>query len=105
MSKSLTLDERIAAALTSTDITSTDLAALIVEVKAAAEAADENATKAREQALDPAVVVDVASVGAAVATATLTRDRLQAALPRLQERQAGTRTRRPRSVESRRRKA
>jgi hypothetical protein len=52
MSKSLTLDERIAAALMSTDITSTDLAALIVEVEAAAQAADENATKAREQALD-----------------------------------------------------
>ena len=57
-----------------------------MEVEAAAQAAEEDAAKAREQALDPAVVVDVASVGATVATATLTRDRLQAALPRLQER-------------------
>ena len=86
MNKRPTLEQRIAAALTSTDITSSDLAALIAEVEAAAQAADEDATKAREQALDPAVVVDVANVGAAVATATLARDRLQAALPRLQER-------------------
>jgi hypothetical protein len=80
------LEQRIAAALTPTDITSTDLAALIAEVEAAAQAADENATKAREQALDPGVVVDTAKVGAAVATAELTRDRLQAALPRLRAR-------------------
>ena len=86
MSKPLALEQRIAAALTPTDITSTDLAALIAEVEAAAAAADENATRAREEALDPAVVVDTAKVGAAVATATLTRDRLQAALARLQER-------------------
>jgi hypothetical protein len=86
MNRLPTLEQRIAAALTPTDITSTDLGALIAEVEAAAAAADENATRAREEALDPAVVVDTAKVGAAVATATLTRDRLQAALPRLQER-------------------
>lgn len=86
MNKLPTLEQRIAAALTSTDITSRDLATLIAEVEAAAQAADEDAIKARARALDPAVVVDVASVGAAVATATLARDRLQAALPRLQER-------------------
>jgi hypothetical protein len=63
----LPLEQRIA--LWATDITSTDLAALIVDVEAAAKAADENATKAREQALDPGVVVDTAKVGAAVATA------------------------------------
>jgi hypothetical protein len=80
------LEQRIAAALTPTDITSTDLAALIAEVEGAAQAAAEDATKAREQALDPAVVVDTAKVGAAVATAELTRDRLQAALPRLRTR-------------------
>jgi hypothetical protein len=85
-SKSLTLDEPIAAALTSTDITSSDLAALIEAVEVAAQVADEAATKAREQALDPGVVVDTAKVGAAVATAELTRDRLQAALPRLRVR-------------------
>ena len=36
--------------------------------------------------LDPATVIDAAKVGASVATAELTRDRLRAALPRLQER-------------------
>jgi hypothetical protein len=99
--KDLTIEQRIAAALTANDIISADLAALIAEVEGAAQAADENATRAREEALDPAVVVDTAKVGAAVATATLSRDRLQAALPRLQEgaAQGGTRTRRPRRVE------
>ena len=79
------LEERIATALTATDITSSDLAALIAEVEAAAQAADENAAKARAAALDPAVVIDTAKVGAAVLTAELTRDRLQAALPRLRD--------------------
>ena len=85
MNKLPTLEQRIAAALTSTDITSSDLAALIVEVEAAAQAAAENATKTREEALDPATVIDVAKVGASLATSELTRDRLRAALPRLQE--------------------
>jgi hypothetical protein len=81
------IEERIASALAAADdVKSVDLATLIREVETAAQEADEAATQAREQALDPAVVVDVASVGAAVATATLTCDRLQAALPRLQER-------------------
>jgi hypothetical protein len=86
MNKLPTFEQRIAAALTSTDIRSSDLATLIAEVEAAAEAAAENATKTREEALDPGVVVDTAKVGAAVATAELTRDRLQAALPRLRAR-------------------
>jgi hypothetical protein len=81
------IEERIASTLAAADdVKSADLAALIQEVETAAQAADGAATKAREQALDPAVVVDAAKVGAAVATAELTCDRLQAALPRLQER-------------------
>ena len=81
------IEERIASTLAAADdVKSADLAALIQEVETAAQAADEAATKAREQALDPAIVVDAAKVGAAVATAELTCDRLQAALPRLQER-------------------
>ena len=80
------IEERIASTLAAADdVKSADLAALIQEVETAAQAADEAATKAREAALDPAVVVDAAKVGAAVASAALTRDRLQAALPRLQE--------------------
>src|SRR5262245_41371016 len=61
----LTLEQRIAAALTATDIRSSDLSQLLVDVEAAAGAADADATKAREVALDPAVVVDTAKVGAA----------------------------------------
>jgi hypothetical protein len=91
MSKFLpTLEQRVASALTS-DITSTDLAMLITAVETAAAAADADATEARERALDPGVVVDTAKVGAAVATAELTRDRLQAALPRLRVRYAEVR--------------
>jgi hypothetical protein len=85
MSKPSTLESRIASALTATDITSSDLAQLLIEVEAAAAAADADAAKAREQALDPVTVVDVDKVAAAVASATLTHDRLQAALPRLQD--------------------
>ena len=85
MSKPLTLEQRIAVAL-SDSIKSDAVAELIQEVEVAAQAADENATRAREEALDPAVVVDTSKVGAAVVTAELTRDRLQAALPRLQQR-------------------
>jgi hypothetical protein len=88
------IEERIASTLAAADdVKSADLAALIQEVETAAQAADEAANKAREQALDPAVVVDAAKVGAAVASATLVRDRLQAALPRLHEqlKQAGER--------------
>jgi hypothetical protein len=81
----LSLEQRIAVAL-SDNIKSDAVAALITAVEAAAQAAAEDATKAREQALDPAVVVDTAKVGAAVVTAELTRDRLQAALPRLRTR-------------------
>jgi hypothetical protein len=79
------IEERIAAALAADDATSSDLGILITEVEAAAIAADETATKAHQDALDPTKIVDAVKVGAAVATATLTHDRLQAALPRLRE--------------------
>src|SRR5262245_4424346 len=92
MMTALSLEQRIAVALRD-DIKSDAIAKLIQEVEAAAQAADENATKAREQALDPAVVVDTAKVGAAVVTAELTRDRLQAALPRLRTRYTQVRER------------
>ena len=81
-----TLEQQIAAALTLADITSSDLDKLIAEAEAAAQSADENATKVREQALDPALTVDVVKVGAEVAAAELSRDRLRAALPRLRMR-------------------
>ena len=82
----LSLESRIAAMLSVADAESDAVAALVTEVEAAAQEADAAATKTREEALDPAIVIDAPKVGAAVATATLVRDRLQAALPRLQER-------------------
>jgi hypothetical protein len=85
MMTALSLEQRIAVAL-SDSIKSDAVAALAQEVEAAAQAAAEDASKAREQALDPGIVVDTAKVGAAVVTAELTRDRLQAALPRLRAR-------------------
>jgi hypothetical protein len=85
MSKPLTLEQRIVVALRDS-IKSGAVAELIQEVEAAAQAAAEDATKVREQALDPAVVVDTTKVATAVATAMLTRDRLQAALPHLHAR-------------------
>jgi hypothetical protein len=63
-----------------------DLSQLLAEAEAAVAAADADAAKAREQALDPAIVIDVAQVSAEVTAAELTRDRLQAALPRLRTR-------------------
>jgi hypothetical protein len=87
----LSLESRIAAMLSVADAKSDAVAALLTDVELAAQEADVTATKTREEALDPAIVVDAAKVGAAVATATLTRDRLQAALPRLQEQLRQTR--------------
>ena len=80
-----TIENRIAGMLSAADAKSDAIAALITEVEVAAQEADATATKTREKALDPATVIDAAKVGAAVATAELTRDRLRAALPRLQE--------------------
>jgi hypothetical protein len=67
-------------------IKSDAVAALIEEVEAAAAAADEKAAKAREQALDPTITIDVAKVSVEVTAAELTRDRLKAALPKLRAR-------------------
>ena len=81
----LSLESRIAAMLSAADAKSDAVVALITEVEVAAQEADATATKTREEALDPATVIDVAKVGASLATSELTRDRLRAALPRLQE--------------------
>ena len=80
-----TIERRIAGMLSAADAKSDAIAALITEVEVAAQEADATAIKTREEALDPATVIDTAKVGASLATAELTRDRLQAALPRLQD--------------------
>jgi len=79
-----TIERRIAGMLSAADAKSDAIAALIIEVEVAAQEADATAIKTREEALDPATVIDAAKVGASLATAELTRDRLRAALPRLQ---------------------
>jgi hypothetical protein len=79
------LEQRIAVALRDS-IKSDAVAELIQEVEAGAAAADTAAVKAREAALDPTIAIDVAQVSAEVTAAELTRDRLQAALPRLRAR-------------------
>jgi hypothetical protein len=93
MAKTSTLEERIAATLASDAIKAAAIATLISEAEAAAADADAAAKQAHEAALDPTVVVDTAKVGAVVASATLTRDHLRAALPRLQEQLKRTRER------------
>jgi len=87
------IDERIASALGASDMSSADLAALIAEAEQAAADADAAAERERASALDPARVVDAAAAGAALAAANLTRDRMQAAIPRLREQLAITESR------------
>src|SRR5262245_35503946 len=79
------LESRIAALLSAADAKPDAIAALITEVEVAAQEADAIATKTREEALDPGTVIDTAKVGASLAASELTRDRLRAALPRLQQ--------------------
>ena len=78
-----TLEERIATALSS-DTASDVVAILIAEVETAIVAADKAAEQARERALDPRVIDAVTRREAE--DAAFNRDRLRAAMPRLQQR-------------------
>ena len=82
---STTLEQRIAAALADNKIDSSALATLIAETEAAVTAADQAATEAREQALDPIASPDPAKARAAMENAAFTRDRLRSVMPRLQQ--------------------
>jgi hypothetical protein len=83
----MTLEQKIADALGVGNIsTAADLSQLVEEATAAAAAADEVAEEARKKALDPGAPVDVSAASAAILSANLSRDRLNAALPRLQHR-------------------
>ena len=84
--KNLTIEQRIAAALTSTDITSSDLAALIAETESAIATADKTAEEERAKALDPALSPDPKAAREAMQAAEFSRDRLKTLLPRLQAR-------------------
>ena len=80
------LDDRIAGAFRDGP-TSNDVATLITEVEAASLASSETADRARTRALDPALSTkQVAEARRAMEDAAFARDRLSAAVPRLQER-------------------
>jgi hypothetical protein len=81
-----TLEQRIASSLNADAVTSSVLARMISDVEAAIVAAENVAKEERAKALDPTVVVDSKDASVAVLTATLSSERLRAALPRLQER-------------------
>ena len=81
-----TLEQKIAAALTATDITSTDLSQLLVEADAAIAAADKTAEEERTKALDPALSPDPKQAREAMQDAEFVRDRLKTLLPRLETR-------------------
>ena len=81
-----TLEQRIASSLSADAVTSTVLTRVISDVEAAIVAAENVAKEERAKALDPTVVVDSKEASVAVLTATLSSERLRAALPRLQER-------------------
>ena len=80
------LENRIATALATIDITSTDLSQLLVEAEAAIAAADNAAEDERAKALDPALSPDPKAARQAMEDAAFTRDRLKTLLPRLETR-------------------
>lgn len=84
------LQKRIADALSS-DLSSGDLSELIEEVETAAAEADAAVEEARARAIDP-TVLDPEAREIALAT-EFDRDRLRAAIPRLQERLKSTQDR------------
>ena len=82
----LSIDERIAAAF-GDGITSDEVAALTNEAIAASRSANEAAEQARARALDPTLSArQVAEARRQMEDAAFARDRLSAAVPRLQQR-------------------
>jgi hypothetical protein len=81
-----TLEQKIAAALTAADVTSTDLSQLIAKADAAVAAADKTAEEERTKALDPALSPDPKQAREAMQNAEFVRDRLKTLLPRLETR-------------------
>lgn len=82
----LSLDDRIAAAF-GDDITSDEVATLTNEASGASRSANEAAEQARARALDPTLSArQVAEARRQMEDAAFARDRLSAAVPRLQQR-------------------
>ena len=80
-----TLEQRIAAALMTADVTSTDLSQLIAETEVGIATADATAEQERERALDPVKSPDPKQARQAMEEAIFARDRLRTLLPRLQQ--------------------
>jgi chromosome segregation ATPase len=82
----VTLDERIIGAFRS-GVTSADVAALISEAETAAAALAQAAEKARTRALDPTLSsTEITAARRAMEDAAFRRDRMQEAVPRLNDR-------------------
>jgi hypothetical protein len=81
-----TLEQRIAAALTAVDTSSTALADLVTEADAAIERAEQIAAQERKKGLDLVASPDARAAREAVVEAEFTRDRLRTVLPRLEHR-------------------
>ena len=83
-----TLEEKIIAALGDGKNASHDLEALIGEVHAGIEAAEQVAKEQRQRSLDMLATTDVKEAHEAVGVAVLRRDRLATILPRLEDKLA-----------------
>jgi hypothetical protein len=84
-SDSSKLEQRLGSALSNGSASSADLMELIAEANAAAEAAEQDAAAARERALD-LTASDLDTAHTTLVGAELSRDRLQAVLPKLRSR-------------------
>jgi hypothetical protein len=84
MNMNLSLEQRIAAALSDEKITSHDVGHLLVETEQASVDADAAAVTARELALDPIASPDTHKARAAIEDAQFVCARLRTVLPRLQ---------------------
>ena len=81
-----TLEQKIAAALTAADVSSTYLSQLIAETEVGITTADATAEQERERALDPVKSPDPKQARQAMQDAEFVRDRLKTLLPRLETR-------------------
>ena len=82
----MTIEQKIASALSNDTIASADLANLIAETEAAITEADAAAEEARSNGLDPLLSPNADQARSAMDAATFARDRLRTVLPRLQAR-------------------
>ena len=86
MTTTTSLEQRIADALKdNATVTAIDLAALVVEVTAAIDTADQSAITERERALDPSISPNLAEARQKMEDSAFAANRLRTLLPRLQQ--------------------